>query len=200
MIIKKVISEKNEESWTIFTDKFYSNLLIEPKIENIKVYTTVKNVKFTKLFSKNFNIGDCVSIVVSKKSKLEVEHKGDCLVVSPTWSDVIVNNVLPTVEIGSKFSKIIIQSEIKNIALNPTIRNLKISNQVNDITFEKLCSRNIQVDSIRKAVKFNGNNIPFCGKKVLTLVPIIENFEIHPVVNSINILKHPTNNNHQTSL
>ena len=55
MIIKKEISEKNEDSWTIFTDKFHSNLLIEPKIENIKVYTTVQNVKFTKLFSKNFN-------------------------------------------------------------------------------------------------------------------------------------------------
>ena len=188
-VVQNISENVNHESWTIHTDQSVSNLLIEPQIDQVHVNVKVNNIHFVKA-SENVNVGkiSSTSVIMSQKSTFELEYKEDCLKISPNWGDVILVPEIENIDIGEKFSKIFIQPEIRRVSVRPIIRNLKISNNIQHITFGNSYKRE-KILPGRKTIQFN----PLADyhknmKRVLKITPIIQEIEIRPVIDLIEII------------
>ncbi len=188
-VVQNISENVNHESWTIHTDKSVSNLLIEPQIDQVRVNVKVNNIHFVKA-SGNVNVGkiSSTSVIMSQKSTFELEYKEDCLKISPNWGDVTLVPEIENIDIGEKFSKIFIQPEIRRVSVRPIIRNLKISNNIQHITFGNSFKR-VKIMPERKTIQFNTltdyhKNL----KRVLKITPIIQEIEIRPVIDLIEVI------------
>ena len=188
-VVQNISENVNHESWTIHTDKGVSNLLIEPQIDQIYVNVKVNNIRFVKA-AKNVNVGkiSSTSVIMSQKSSFELEYKEDCLKISPSWGDVTLVPIIENIDVGSKFSKIFIQPEIRQVSVRPLIRNLKVSNNIQNITFGDSIKK-VKIVPERKTIQFNSfaNNCTNL-RNVLKITPVIQEIEIRPVIDLIEII------------
>ena len=188
-VVHNISENVNHEFWTIYTDKSVTNLLIEPQIDQVYVKVRVNNIGFVK-DSENVNVGkiSSTSVIMSQKSKFELEYKEDCLKISPNWGDVTLVPEIENINIGGNFSKITIQPEIRRVSVRPIIRNLKISNNIQTITFGN-SSKKAKIVPGRKNIHFSSlgdhhKNL----KRVLKISPIIQEIEIRPIIDLIEII------------
>ena len=188
-VVQNISENVNHESWTIHTDKSVTNLLIEPQIDQVYVKVRVNNISFVK-DSENVNVGkiSSTSVIMSQKSTFELEYKEDCLKISPNWGDVTLVPEIENIDIGEKFSKILIQPEIRRVSVRPIIRNLKISNNIQNITFGNSFKK-VKIVSGRKNIQFSSFTDHHKDlKKVLKITPIIQEIEIRPIIDLIEII------------
>ena len=188
-VVQNISENVNHESWTIHTDKSVTNLLIEPQIDQVYVKVRVNNIGFVK-DSENVNVGkiSSTSVIMSQKSTFELEYKEDCLKISPNWGDVTLVPEIENIDIGEKFSKILIQPEIRRVSVRPIIRNLKISNNIQNVTFGNSFKK-VKIVPGRKNIQFSSlANHQKDLKKVLKITPIIQEMEIRPIIDLIEII------------
>ena len=188
-VVQNISENVNHESWTIHTDKSVTNLLIEPQIDQVYVKVRVNNIGFVK-DSENVNVGkiSSTSVIMSQKSTFELEYKEDCLKISPNWGDVTLVPEIENIDIGEKFSKILIQPEIRRVSVRPIIRNLKISNNIQNITFGNSFKK-VRIVPGRKNIQFSSLTDHHKDlKKVLKITPIIQEIEIRPIIDLIEII------------
>ena len=188
-VVQNISENVNHESWTIYTDKSVTNLLIEPQIDQVYVKVRVNNISFVK-DSENVNVGkiSSTSVIMSQKSTFELEYKEDCLKISPNWGDVTLVPEIENIDIGAKFSKILIQPEIRRVSVRPIIRNLKISNNIQNITFGNSFKK-VRIVPGRKNIQFSSLTDHHKDlKKVLKITPIIQEIEIRPIIDLIEII------------
>ena len=187
--VHNISGNVNHEFWTIHTDKSVTNLLIEPQIDQVYVKVRVNNIGFVK-DSENVNVGkiSSTSVIMSQKSTFELEYKEDCLKISPNWGDVTLVPEIENIDIGGKFSKITIQPEIRRVSVRPIIRNLKISNNIQNITFGNSFKK-VKIVPGRKNIQFSSLGDHHKNfKKVLKITPIIQEIEIRPIIDLIEII------------
>ena len=187
--VHNISGNVNHEFWTIHTDKSVTNLLIEPQIDQVYVKVRVNNIGFVK-DSENVNVGkiSSTSVIMSQKSTFELEYKEDCLKISPNWGDVTLVPEIENIDIGGKFSQITIQPEIRRVSVRPIIRNLKISNNIQNITFGNSFKK-VKIVPGRKNIQFSSLGDHHKNfKKVLKITPIIQEIEIRPIIDLIEII------------
>jgi len=155
----------------------------------VYVKVRVNNIGFVK-DSENVNVGkiSSTSVIMSQKSTFELEYKEDCLKISPNWGDVTLVPEIENIDIGGKFSKITIQPEIRRVSVRPIIRNLKISNNIQNITFGNSFKK-VKIVPGRKNIQFSSLGDHHKNfKKVLKITPIIQEIEIRPIIDLIEII------------
>ena len=188
-VVQNISEDVNHDSWTIHTDKSVSNLLIEPQIDQVYVDVKVNKISFVQ-GSENVNVGkiSSTSVIMSQKSTFELEYKEDCLKISPNWGDVTLVPEIENIDIGAKFSKIFIEPKIRRVSVRPIIRNLKISNNIQHITFGNSFKK-VKIMTGGKTIQFNpltDHHKSF--KRVLKINPIIQEIELRPVIDIIEII------------
>ena len=192
-VVRSSSENGNHESWTIHSSEGVSNLVIEPQIDQVNVRVKVNNISFVKT-TKNARVGDisATSVNMSQKCRIQLEYKEDCLKISPNWGDVTLIPEIDNIEVGSKFSKILIEPEIRSVSVKPTIRSLKISNNIENITFGHSLKQ-VRIEPGRKTIQFNQITGHRNMLKVLKISPIIQEIELCPVIDLIQIVSSQRN-------